>query len=647
MENAFQIACWLVQPSQNTVSNDGMIERLEPKVMEVLLCLAEHAGETVSKEQFIQTVWRGTFVTDDVLTRSISELRRVFGDDPKESRIIQTIPKRGYRLVAPVVPLKSKPAANAQVASTEGAATAVSHTAGRKLHYHLPATFGILLLIGLLAASRSGWIRDRLGLAKRPSIQSLAVLPLQNLSGDPTQEYFADGMTDGLISELSQIGSVRVISRTSITRYKKTNKTLPEIARELNVDGIIEGTVQRSGDRVRITAQLLHASTENHLWADVYERDLKDVFALERELTQEIARQIQVRVVPQTSSPATLPQKLNVNALEAYLQGTNHLDRVGQGFADEENRKAGEYFQQAIEADPSFVQAYVGLLRAHDGLLLPSREDAATIEKARKKVIELAPHSSIAAMLLAEAKVDDWDWTGAEQEYRKAITIDPNNVKAHRDFARLLDDLARFDDGWSEQMTAQALDPNPDRLPGALELPTALATRGKCADVIPLVLRILDTNPNDGQSHLQLSDCYGHTGRYQERIQELGRVCALYGYSKIETRLNHAYDTRGYLAAMRQWTRELEHLQAAKEIYLPAYLASVYGELGDKEKAFYWLEEAYKYHLSRGLGTDLIHWLKADPNLQLIRSDARYFDLLRRVGLPPDPGALPKIRTPA
>src|SRR5262249_37312771 len=162
------------------------------------------------------------------------------------------------------------------------------------------------------------------------------------------------------------------------------------------------------------TAQLLHASSENHLWANVYERDLKDVFALERDLTQEIARQIRVRVVSQTSSQPTLPQTVNLNALEAYLHGKHHLDRVGQGFADEENRKAAEFFQRAIDADPNFVQAYVGLAHAHDGLLLPSSEDAAIIDKSRRKVMELAPSSSNAAMLLADAKSDDWDWIGAE-----------------------------------------------------------------------------------------------------------------------------------------------------------------------------------------------------------------------------------------
>ena len=633
---AFQISSWLVQPSLNTVSCERKTAHLEPKVMEVLVCLAEHAGETIPKEKLIQTVWPDTFVTDDVLTRSISELRRVFEDDAKEQRFIQTIPKRGYRLVAPVMPVNGVSAESA--ARPPVVETATGSKGARR--WRSAITVGTaVVLIGLVSALSAGWIRNGLGWKSVPVIHSLAVLPLQNLTGDPNQEYFADGMTDGLISELSQIGSVRVISRTSVMRYKKTDKQLPEIARELNVDGIIEGTVQRSpaGDRVRITAQLLYAPAERHVWADTYERDLKDVFSLQRDVTQEIASQIRARLVPQSQSPPPQPRPVNLKAFEAYLQGKHHLDHVGQGSADEEADKAAEYFRQAIDADPSFLQAYVGLVNAYDGRLLPSREIEAITKNARKKIVEIAPNSSLAAFISARAKQDEWDWTGAEAEFRRAIALDPNNADAHSALAQFLDWLGRFDEGWKEWQEAQELNPNPDRLPSALDMPEALAIRDKCDKAVPLILRIVEANPKDGQTHLQLSDCYYRTGRYREEIEELGKTAALYGQPEIETRLKQAYAASGYQAALRQWARELEQMQTKKQLYMPSYLASVYGELGEKERALYWLEEAYNSHMARGLGSDLLPWLKTDPRLQLIRNDPRYFDLLRRVKLSAEP----------
>ncbi len=259
-------------------------------------------------------------------------------------------------------------------------------------------------------------------------IQSLAVLPLVNLSGDPTQEYFSDGMTDALITDLSQIGSLKVISRTSIMHYKKTDKSLPEIARELNVDGIVEGTVQRSGDRVRITAQLLHGPSDKHIWAASYERDMRDVLVLERDLTEEIVRQVQARLTTPAQAPRAPPQRLNPKALDAYLQGHYHLQKGYLGVRDRELRTAGEYFQQAIDAAPDFALAYVGLAEAHHELFWPSSQDFAIMRGAAEKAVALDSASSEARAELAETKWEDWNWSGAEEENRRAIMLNPNNA---------------------------------------------------------------------------------------------------------------------------------------------------------------------------------------------------------------------------
>ena len=249
--------------------------------------------------------------------------------------------------------------------------------------------------------------------------------------------------------------------------------------------------------------------------------------------------------------------------------------------------------------------------------------------------MELDPNSSDTTRCLARTKATIWDWAGAEKEYRKAVILNPNSVEAHREFAGFLDNLGRLDEGWKEQQIAQQLDPNPDRMAPDLYLPGALFIRGEYDRAIELLLRVVETHPNDGQTHLSLSGCYEQKGMYKEAIEELGRTCALYGHPELETRLRRAFAASGYRGALRQWAQEIEHLQATKKMYFPAYLAGIYAKLGGKDRAFYWLEESYKHPDLPGLGNDPAPGLKTDPALKSIRTDPRYFDLLRRVGLPP------------
>jgi TolB-like protein/DNA-binding winged helix-turn-helix (wHTH) protein/tetratricopeptide (TPR) repeat protein len=620
------------------VRKNGHRIRLQYQPFRILRILLEHPGEVVTREDLQRQIWPSdTFVDfERGLNNAVKRLREALGDSAETPRYIETLPKRGYRFIGVVEGRNedspTTEASHAVVAYQPVAVQAMSRSRFRAMLF---GTLGLLLAGGLAFGMDIRGLRSRLMLKLYPpGVHSLAVIPLQNLSGDPAQEYFADGMTDALITDLAQIGSLKVISRTSVVRYKKTDKSLPEIARELNVDGVVEGTVQRSGDHVRITAQLIHGASDKHLWANSYERDLRDVFSLERDVTQDIARQIQAHLTPPQNQPPAPPRPVNVNALEVYLQGKYHLDRVGQGFGDEENRKAAVYFQQAIDVDPHFIQAYMGLVDAHSGLLLPSSEDQAICQKAAQKVIELDPNSSNAALFLADQKAGEWDWAGAEAEYRRAIEHHPNDVDAHRSYAQFLDDLGRLDNGWKEQQIAQQLDPSPDRMAPVLSLPGALFIRGQYDRAIELLLLVVESNPSDGQTHLLLSSCYEQKGMYKEAIEELGRTCRLYGYPQIEIRLDRAYTTAGYRGALRRWAQEVEHLQATKQVYFPAYLAGVYGRLGDKDRAFYWLEEAYKHRGLPGVGTNLVHWLKTSPDLELIRNDPRYFDLLRRVGLP-------------
>jgi TolB-like protein/DNA-binding winged helix-turn-helix (wHTH) protein len=408
----FRVGSWVVKPSLNTISRNGTTARVEPKVMEVLVRLAEHPGEALSKENLLHTVWPDTFVSDDALKHCISELRQVFEDDAREPHVIQTIPKRGYRLLAPVESANGSKDSSARAVAGQ---VAVAGTNPRRLRNWAVAIGAILLVSALLIALTRAWLRGRpVGAAGVPSIHSLAVLPLQNLSADPAQEYFSDGMTDALITSLAQIGSVKVISRTSSMQYKQANKSLPEIARELDVDGIVEGTVQRSGDRVRITAQLIQGPSDKHLWAHTYDGDVHDTFALERDITDDIARHVQERITPAKATQITQPKRVDARVFDAFLQGNYHLQSFGKGGGDEEKRNAAEYFQQAIDADPSFAPAYVGLAKAHLWLIWPSSQDAEIAKKAAEHALALDPNLSDAHETLGGINLASWKWSAAE-----------------------------------------------------------------------------------------------------------------------------------------------------------------------------------------------------------------------------------------
>jgi TolB-like protein/DNA-binding winged helix-turn-helix (wHTH) protein/tetratricopeptide (TPR) repeat protein len=623
LDGGFQVGSWRVDPSLNTISRNGATTHLAPKVMEVLVCLARHADETLPKEKLLQEVWPGTFVTDDALKRCILELRRVFEDDAREPRVIQTIPKRGYRLVAPVEAINGIEHRLAEL-PRDVSNRAVRATA----KWWVGAlTLGLVLLLMVLNA---GGLRQRLlGGRGVPTIRSLAVLPLRNLSTDPAQEYFSEGLTDALITDLAQIGSVKVISRTSSMQYKQTKKSLPEIARELNVEGIVEGTVQHSGDRVRITVQLLHGPSDRHIWAKSYERDMRDVFALERDVTEDITRQVQAQLATPGQRPLPQPRPVDPKVLEAYLQGNYHLSRYGEGSGQEEQKKAAGYFQQAIDADPNFAPAYVGLASAHKELLRGSSEDIAIRKKSLERALELDPNDSEARAWLGFLKWQPFlDWQGAEAEFRRAIALNPNNAHAHGLLSLLLITLRRTDEGLRECRIAQQIDPNRDHMSLALYL--ARDYDGS----IETLRTSLQRDPNNGELRCFLSSNYTQKGMHKEAVRELEQCYSLFGLSRAAANIRHAYAVAGYRGARQQWAKELENLQATKHVFLPGNIATAYAILGDKDRAFYWLEQAYQHREMVSVDGG-VYFLGADPPYDPLRSDPRYKDLLRRIGLPP------------
>ena len=628
MNNDFRVGPWLVRPSLNTISQNGISNRVEPKMMEVLVCLAEHTGEVVPKEKLLQAVWPDTFVSDDVLKRSVSELRRVFGDNAHESRIIETIPKRGYRLLIAVTPCNGRAAVKPAVPQPNG--TVPPHrTPGRRWTLIITSLSIFALVCGLVFGFNLAGLRDRLLGNRTPLMKSLAVLPLQNLSGDPSQDYFADGMTEELITELSRLSSLRVISRTSVMRYKNTNKPLSEIARELAVEGIVAGSVLRSGDQIRITAQLIYVPQDKNIWAQSYERDSKEVFALQSAVAISIANEIRVRMTPGEQARIATLRPVNLKAHEAYLQGRYHLQQAqdvlfkkAKGKLNEqETESAISYFQQAIQADPNYAPPYTGIWEAWQASPLPPRDWAPLAKPMVIKALQLddtlaEAHIAMASILQAA----DWNWAAAERECRRAIELEPSNARAHAQCSTLLSASGRLQEAMSEAELQQALDPRNERMADAFYM-----TR-QFDRAIELYQSRAQTMPSDFGPHWILSNIYALTGRHREAISELQKMCTVLEYTELATAIGHSYESSGYERALRVYAKQLAEIYS-QSAYIPTwYIGSIYGFLGDKDRAFAWLEKAYQAKD----GMDQL----SDPMWDPVRSDPRFKDLLRRVGLP-------------
>jgi TolB-like protein/DNA-binding winged helix-turn-helix (wHTH) protein len=623
VDGAFRLGSWLVQPSLNAISRNGTTVQLEPKVMSVLVCLAEHPGETVSKEQLLQKVWPDTFVGDGVLTRSIFELRRVFEDDAKEPHVIQTIAKRGFRLLAPVTAASGHgtlPEPQLPDGVREKGGTSV-----RGWTWKLAIAGSAILFIASPVIFNVGSLRERVwARTSVPQIHSLAVLPLKNLSEDPTQEYFADGMTDELITYLAQISELRVISYTSTYRYKNTKKTLPEIARELGVDAIVEGSVQRTGGRVRVNAQLVYAPQERHLWAQSYDRDLLDSLAVQNAVAEAITNQIKVKLTPAQQPRLQVPRPVNLSALDAYLRGIDHLGRVGHGFGGEEVRKAVESLQEAVTHDPGFAMAYVKLAEAYTNEAFPYPLESLPLQKeAIEKAISLAPNSSAAHTARGCIRFTrDWDWPGAEAEYRHALDLNSNDSLAHLSLAEYFEAMGRLEEGMQERQRAQDLEPAID------DISVGLFRARQFETGIQLLKKRLDVMPNDGDLHHELSTFYAYAGMQTNSITELQRALALFGFAEAAGHIRGAFTIAGYRGALQTLAKEMEQAYAQGQVDRPDLVAETYTRLGDKDKAFLWLLKAYQER-NRAMA-----FLQVEPFWDSLRSDPRFKDLIRRVGLP-------------
>ena len=486
---------------------------------------------------------------------------------------------------------------------------------------------GLLAIVGIIVVLAVGRFRSSaLQRSSSVKIRSLAVLPFENLSGDTEQEYFADGMTAELITELAKISSIRVISRTSVMRYKRLRKPLADIARELNVDAVVEGEVLRSQDLVRVTAQLIDASTDRHLWSETYDRDLRDVVSLQADVAQSIASAIGARVTPAEDSHRGSTRRVDPEAYEAYLRGRFfYQKRTTAGF-----NKAADYFQQSVRIDPRFAEAYAGLAKTYDILgtygILPPNECFPKATEAAGKALQLDDTLSEAYTGRGIARtMYSRDWSAAEQDFQRAIRLNPNDADAHHAHAEHLTNVGRAEGAIAEMERARELDPLSLPVNGTLGRTYRDARRNEEADV--QCRKTLELDPEFALGHWCLGVTEVAEKRYTEAVTEMQRANALGAAPMYTWGLGYAYAASGDRIRAKAI---IEYLKKRPDnAYIPAYyIASICGALGEKDLAFTWLQRAYAER------DPVITYLLLDPFMDSLRSDPRFDALVRQVGFP-------------
>jgi len=499
----------------------------------------------------------------------------------------------------------------------------ISKPAGRQIDFVI---IGVLMVaVALFAADRFRWVD--FGTVPSIDLRSIAVLPLNNLSGDPEQEYFADGMTETLITELSKISALRVISRQSVMQFKGTKLSLPEIARKLNVDAVVEGSALLIGERVRITVQLIETATDVHLWADSYDRDLSDVLAIHSEVARSIAHEIHIAVTPEEAARLTDVREVNPEAHRLYLLGQYHLYKWGP--ADLE--KAIRYFQQAIELDPHYAQPHVGLAKYYGSLgfwgYIPPRLAFEEQRAAAARALEI--DSNLASAHAEYAQVNfyfDWDWQKAEEEFRRTFSLNSSYAYAHQFNAWFLAAMDRTEDAHTSIRRALELDPL--SIMAYMTATDVFWFSGQYDDAITQVQEALDLFPNDPMALSRLGRNYEQKGMFTEAIGEAERAVTLSpDFIEHYWMLGHAYAAAGKTAEARKVLDDL-HALAEKQYVLPFGFAVIHTGLGENDEALEWLERAYQDRNGWLIFMQVVPWL--DP----LRSDPRFQDLLRRMKFP-------------
>jgi TolB-like protein/DNA-binding winged helix-turn-helix (wHTH) protein/Flp pilus assembly protein TadD len=614
----------------------GLRVRLQEQPFQVLAMLLERSGEVVTREELQKKLWPAdTFVDfDHGLNKVINKIRETLSDSAENPRFVETVARRGYRFLVEVKVADPTPVHKPDLATQP---RATRETGDRPdlpgepaIPKHLLPSLAWKTLVSvllLLAVSVAAWKLHSRNIPS-PVIRSLAVLPLESLSSDASQDYFADGMTDELISNLGQISALRVISRTSVMAYKHASKPLPQIARELNVDAVVEGTVLRSGDQVRITAQLIEASSDKHLWSQSYQGELRDTLALQSQVARAIADQIRINLNPHEQAALKTVKIVSPEAYESYLKGRYFWNkRTADGL------KVGlAYFNQAIEEDPTYARAYSGLADTYALLgdwqyaVMTPKEALPKARAAAVRALELdsalgEAHNSLAFCLDGY----DWNFEPAGEEFRRAIELNPGYATAHHWYAWHLSLLGRYEEAIAEMRKAKNLDPL--SLIINADLAELLVIAHHYDESILESRKTIEMDPNFALAHNQLGQAYLQKEMHDEAIAEMQKAVQLSGGSPtIIANLARAYVASGRGIEAEKLLKEL------KKRSTPTYshaseIAVVYAALGDKDQAMNWLEKGYEERFNPGV---LLR-----PAFDPLRSDARFENLVHRIGLPP------------
>jgi len=606
----------------------GVRVRLQEQPFQVLTMLLERPGETVTREELRSRLWAAdTFVDfDHAVNKAVNRIRDVLNDSATSPRFVETVARRGYRFIAEVRAVEGSPAradtSPRDLTTVERGPTAPGATApvSRRRSWMIVSGAVAVLSIGIVVAI----LRSR---APEPTpIRSLAVLPLENLSGDSSQEYFADGMTDELIATLAQIRALRVISRTSAMAYKRARKPLPQIARELNVDALVEGTVAHSGDRVRITAQLIDARDDKHLWSKTYDGDLRDTLSLQNNVAESIAAQIRINLDPHEQTTLRRAKTVDPQAYEAYLKGRYFWNkRTGDDF-----EKAVGYFTQAIARAPDYAEAYSGLADTYALLgdweygVLPPREAYPRAKAAAVKALQLDDTLAEAHISLAFCLDGfDWDLKAADAEFRRGIEVNPGYATGHHWYAWHLSLIGRNIDAIAEMKRAQSLDPL--SLIINADLAELLLIAHFTDESIQQSRKTIEMDANFPLAHNQLALAYLQSHREDEAISELQKAVSLSAGSLMCTaNLARAFAVSGKRNEAEQILGDLKK-RSRPGYSNAAEIAVVYAALGDTDQAMAWLEKGYEERFNPGV---LLR-----PGLDPLRADRRFQDLEHRVGL--------------
>ena len=609
------------------LKRDGEPLRLEKIPMELLIFLVEHHGQLVTREQIIERLW-GNLVfldTEQGVNTAIRKIRQVLLDDPEKPQFLETVVGKGYRFVNNVTAKGNEsPPSREDLPPPHGP----QMTRNRTRDLWLIGAVSVLLLLGVVLWA----VWYRIGWATKPrittSFHSIAVLPLENLSGDPSQEYFADGITDALITQLAKLHGLRVISRTSIMQYKSLRKPLPDIARDLNVDAVVEGSVSRSGNRVRVTAQLVDAHADRHLWAEEYDRDLREILSLQSELARDIAEKVRANISSEEQLLMARAGTVEPAAYESYLRGRSFWSqRTPAGL-----KQSIIHFQHAIELDPRYAEAYSGLADAYTALGYTSywapRDSFPKAREFANKALQIDSSLAEARASLAYVKLYyDWDWKGAEEELQRAIAVNPNYATAHHWYSVLLTARGRHDEALSEIGRAHELDPL--SVPINTDIGFELYYARRYEEAISHLRSVLQTSPKFPLAHLWLGRAYEQKGMYPEAITEFEQAgTALKDWPVIIAAAGHAYGRWGHKSDATAALHRMNEL--TKEEYVTPYgMALIFAGLNDREQAIHWLQKAYEDR------SHWLVWLNLDPRFDdNVRSDPRFADLLRRMHFP-------------